>query len=39
MIQYGVAVLDKDRAILFGLRLILNHLGGSDSVNIALLEY
>ena len=39
MIQYGVAVLEKDPAILCGLRLVLNHLGGSESINTALTEY
>ncbi len=39
MIQFGVAVLDKDAAILCGLRLALNHPGGSASINTALQEY
>ena len=39
MIQYGVAVLEKDPAILFGLRLVLNHLGGSEYINIAAQEH
>ena len=39
MIQYGVAVLEKDPAILFGLRLVLNHLGGSESVNNTVKEH
>ena len=39
MFQYGVAALEKDPAILCGLRLGLNHLGGSESINIILLEY
>ena len=39
MIQYGVAALEKDPAILCGLRLVLNHLGGSESINITLPEY
>ena len=30
MIQYSVAALEKDSAILFGLRLALNHLVHSD---------
>ncbi len=36
MIQHGVAALEKDQAILCGLRLVLNHLGVSESINIAL---
>jgi hypothetical protein len=36
MIQFAVAVLEKDPAILCGLRLVLNHLGGSESINITL---
>ncbi len=39
MIQYGVAALAKDRAIYCGLRLVLDHLGGSESINITLVEY
>ena len=39
MVQYGVAALEKDPAILCGLRLVLDHLGGSESVNITLKEY
>jgi hypothetical protein len=39
MIQYGVAVLEKDPAILYGLRLVLNHLGGSESINPALSDH
>jgi hypothetical protein len=39
MIQYGVAALEKDPAILCGLRLVLNHLGGSESISIILQEY
>ncbi len=38
MIQCGVAVLVK-HAIPCGLRLVLDHLGGSESINIALTEY
>jgi hypothetical protein len=39
MIQFGVAVLEKDPAILCGLRLALNHPGGSEPINITLQEY
>jgi hypothetical protein len=39
MIQYGVAVLEKDLAILCELRLVLNHPGGSEPINITLTEY
>jgi hypothetical protein len=39
MIQYGVAALEKDSAILCELRLVLNHPGVSDSINIALPGY
>jgi len=39
MIQYGVAVLEKDPAILCGLRLVLNHLGGSESINTIMKEH
>ncbi len=39
MIQYGVAVLEKEPAIPCGLRLALDHLGGSESINITLTEY
>jgi hypothetical protein len=39
MVQCGVAVLDNDPAILCSLRLALNHPGGSESINIALLGY
>jgi len=39
MIQYGVAALEKGRAILCGPRLVLDHLGSSEPVNIALKEY
>ena len=38
MIQYRVAVLAKDM-IPFGLRLVLDHLGGSESINITSTEY
>ncbi len=38
MIQYGVAALEKGRAILCELRLVLDHLGCSESVNITLKE-
>jgi hypothetical protein len=34
MLQYGVAVLEKDRAIYCGLRLVLNHLSCSVPVNM-----
>ena len=37
MIQYGVATLEKDRAIFCGLRLVLNHLSCSEPVNMARL--
>jgi hypothetical protein len=39
MIQYGVAALEKDPAILCELRLVLNHLGGSEFINMVLPEY
>ncbi len=39
MIQYGGAVLEKDQAILFGLRLVLNHLSVFESIIIALQGY
>ena len=39
MIQYGVTALEKDPAILCGLRLVLNHPGGSEPINITLAEY
>ncbi len=39
MNQYCVAALEKDLAILFGLRLVLLHLGGSESINVTLQEY
>ncbi len=39
MIQYGVAALEKDPAILCGLLLVLNHLGGSEYIKIILPEY
>jgi len=39
MIQYGVAALAKDTAIHCGLRLVLDHPGGSEPVNITLTEY
>jgi len=39
MIQFGVAVLEKDAAIICGLRLVLNHPGGSESINITFQEY
>ena len=39
MMQYGVAALEKDLAILCGLRLVLHHLGGSESINIILQEH
>ncbi len=38
MIQYGVAVLEK-AAIPCGLRLVLDHLGSSESINITLLDH
>ena len=37
--QYGVAVLEKDQAILFGLRLVLDHLGTSEPVIVTLKEH
>jgi len=39
MIQYGVAVLAKDMAILCELRLVLDHLGCSESIDSALLDH
>ncbi len=39
MIQYGVAVLEKEYAISCGLRLVLDHLGGSEFINITLLDH
>ena len=39
MIQYGVTALDKDRAIVCGLCLVLDHLDSSEHVNITLKEY
>jgi len=39
MIQNGVAVIDKDPAILSGLRLILDHLDGSEFINSAWQVY
>ncbi len=39
MIQYGVAALEKDFAIVCGLRLVLNHPGVSESVNRVFQEY
>ena len=36
MHQYYVAALEKDLAILFGLRLVLLPLGGSESINVTL---
>ena len=38
MIQYGVTALEKDPAILCGLRLVLNHPSGSECSNITLQE-
>ena len=39
MTQYGVAVLDKGTTLLFGLRLVLDHLGHSESINSTLTEH
>ena len=39
MIQYGVAALEKDPAISCGLRLVLDHLACSESINITLLDH
>jgi|GEM_PF-794698 len=39
MIQYSVAALEKDLAILCRLRLVLDHLGSSEHGNITLKEY
>ena len=39
MTQYGVAVLEKEPAILCGRRLVLGHLGRSEHGNITLKEY
>jgi hypothetical protein len=39
MIQYGVAALEKDPAISCGLRLVLDHLACSESINITLLNH
>ena len=39
MIQYGVTALNKDRAIVCGLCLVLDHLDSSEHVNITLKEY
>jgi hypothetical protein len=39
MIQSGIAVLEKDPAISCGRRLVLNHLAGSEPINITLVEY
>ena len=39
MIQYRVAVLEKDWAILRALRLVLDHLHSSEHGNIELKEY
>ncbi len=39
MIQFGVTALDKDRAIVCGLCLVLDHLDSSEHVNITLKEY
>ncbi len=38
MIQYGVAVLEK-ATIPCALRLVLDHLGSSESINVALLVH
>ncbi len=38
MIQTGVAALEK-ATIACGLRLVLDHLGSSESVNITLLDH
>jgi len=39
MIQSGVAALEKDPAIPFGLRLVLDHLGYSEPIKPTLLEH
>ncbi len=39
MFQYRVAAFKKDRAILCGLRLVLEHLGTSEPAIITLKEY
>ncbi len=39
MIQYGVAALEKDPAISYGLRLVLDHLACSEPINITLLDH
>jgi len=39
MIQYGVAALEKDPAILCGLRLVSNHMGGSEFIIMTSPEY
>ncbi len=39
MIQYDVAALEKEHAIPFGLRLALDHLGCSESINTTLLDH
>ncbi len=39
MIQVGVAALEKDTAIPCGLRLVLDHLGCSESINITSVDH
>ncbi len=39
MILSGVAALEKESAIPCGLRLVLDHLDGSEPINITLKEY
>jgi hypothetical protein len=39
MTQYGVTALNKDRAIVCGLCLVLDHLLNSEHANITLKEY
>jgi hypothetical protein len=39
MSQYCVTALKKDQAILYGLRLVLEHLGASEPAIIMLKEY
>ena len=39
MTQYGVAALEKEQAIPFGLRLVLGHLRCSEPINISLFDH
>jgi len=39
MSQYCVTALKKDQAILCGLRLVLEHLGSSEPINLGLTEH